>query len=63
MNKRVVPITETKEYQQKREAIQAEINANQLVLDKNIFQKTPEEKQELRLAKAKEKAWRLNRAS
>jgi response regulator of citrate/malate metabolism len=63
MTKRIVPITETKEYQQKREAIQAEINANQLSIDRNTFSKTPEEKQELRLAKAKEKAWRLSKAS
>lgn len=48
---KVVPITETADYKNKRNQIQAEINANKVNIDRSVFIKTPEEKRELKYAK------------
>lgn len=48
---KVVPITETADYKNKRNQIQAEINANQVSIDRSVFMKTPAERTELKQVK------------
>jgi adenylylsulfate kinase-like enzyme len=48
---KVVPTTETADYKNKRNQIQAEVNANKVSTDKTVFMKTPAEKAELKHVK------------
>jgi adenylylsulfate kinase-like enzyme len=48
---KAVPITETADYKNKRNQIQAEINANKVNIDRSVFVKTPAEKEHLKHVK------------
>jgi hypothetical protein len=53
---KVVPVTETADYKNKRAQIQAEINANKVNIDRSVFTKSEEEKKHLKYEKQLYKA-------
>jgi|688.fasta_scaffold663368_3 hypothetical protein len=53
---KVVPVTETADYKNKRAQIQAEINANKVNIDKSVFTKSEEERKHLKYEKQLYKA-------
>jgi hypothetical protein len=53
---KVVPVTETADYKNKRAQIQAEINANKVNIDRSVFTKSEEERKHLKYEKQLYKA-------
>ena len=53
---KVVPVTETADYKNKRAQIQAEINANKVNIDRSVFTKSEEERKHFKYEKQLHKA-------